>query len=122
MNESPVRTVKDVLLENEALSEDNDTLFETNEALIKTIRELREENETLKEKVSIQRRMIDGLKLCSSKSSLEHNEMADEIRRLSQELQTIKSMGVWEFANKYCTDEENSEAGKQLAKSLLGGA
>ena len=40
MNESP-RTIKDVLIENDELHEDNDTLFKTNDDLIKEIREIR---------------------------------------------------------------------------------
>ena len=108
MNESPVRSVKDLMLENEALREDNDTLFETNEDLIR-------KNHNLE-------KMIIGLKKSNKNACIEQEKMSAEILRLSKELQTIKQMGVWEFANKYCSDEENSEAGKQLAKSLLGGA
>ena len=40
MNESP-RSVKDLILQNEALAEDNDTLYKTNEELILEIRRLK---------------------------------------------------------------------------------
>ena len=51
----------------------------------------------------------------------ENLKRIEESNRLFCELQDIKHMGVWEFANRYCSDEENAEAGRQLARSLLGG-
>lgn len=114
MNESPVRTIKDLMLENEALREDNDTLFETNEDLIKTISELKSEIIKVKAEILKQRKLINTLKRDNSKLTIERNELLDELTR-------IKNMGVWEFANTHCSDKENSEAGKAFAKSLLGG-
>ena len=107
MNTSPERTIEDVLLENEALREDNDTLFATNENLIKEIVEL-------KAKLERKERILEGVKLNNGKLTLERKKLLDE-------LQSIKRMGVWEFANTYCSDEQNAEAGRQLARSLLGG-
>ena len=120
MNESPVRTLKDVLLENEALHEDNETLFKTDEDLILEISNLREELDQVKNENIRQKRMINALKIRQSEKAIESKKMSDEILRLSRELQTIKNMGVWEFANTYCSDEENAEAGSALARSLLG--
>ncbi len=63
------------------------------------------ENEELHAKNEFLQRQVTALQLRCSK--------------LSCELQDIKSLGVWEFANLYCTDEENAEAAHMLAKSLL---
>ena len=46
----------------------------------------------------------------------------DECNRLWGELFTIKHMSMFEFAAKYCKDEELEDAGRQFAKELLGGA
>lgn len=42
----------------------------------------------------------------------------DECNDLFCELQDIKSLSMWEFANKYCTDDELEQAGHELARSL----
>lgn len=43
------------------------------------------------------------------------------VYELETELDNIKSMSMFEFANTYNTPEQQAEAGHQLAKSLLGG-
>lgn len=128
MNTSPVRTIEDVLLENEALSEDNDTLFATNENLIKTIAELKAELDQANDKITRQKRMINGLKLNNRELIKERDDLyAENFKRIEEsnklfcELMDIKGMGVWEFAAKYCSEEEQAEAGHAFAKSLLGG-
>ena len=53
---------------------------------------------------------------------LENQEPKERILVLENELNHIKSMGMFEFANTYCSENEHEEAGRALAKSLLGGA
>ena len=50
---------------------------------------------------------------------LENLELKRENRELRKELEKYKKMGLWEFANSLSEDEQ-VEAGRQLAKSLLG--
>lgn len=82
MNESPVRTIKDLMLENEALREDNDTLFETNEDLIKTISELKSEIIKVKAEILKQRKLINTLKRDNSKLTLERNDLIKELSQI----------------------------------------
>ena len=49
---------------------------------------------------------------------IENDFLKDEVERLEQELSEIKSLTMYEFADKYCTPEELEDAGHQLAKSL----
>ena len=51
---------------------------------------------------------------------LENQELKERILVLENELANIKAMGMFEFANKYCSDNEHEEAGRALARSLLG--
>lgn len=37
---------------------------------------------------------------------------------LNKELQRIKKLGMFEFANEFCNDDELEDAGRQLARSL----
>jgi len=85
------------------------------------VKEIQLENEELKCKLETNRRLINGLKLNNSKLTLERKELLEENAQLKRELAEIKNMGVWEFARKHCSDEENAEAGHQFAKALLGG-
>ena len=52
----------------------------------------------------------------------EYLKRIDECNDLWGQLFDIKHMSLWEFANKYCGEDELKEAGHELAKSLLGGA
>lgn len=61
----------------------------------------KEENEDLKLQNDFLQRQVNGLRL---------------------ELQRVKSMGMFEFANEFCNESQLEEAGHQFAKSLLGGA
>jgi len=83
---------------------------------------LRAENEELANalkdathQVDIKRKIINGLKLNNSALTVERNE-------LIQEISDIKHMSMFEFAQKYCSDEENAKAGRAFAEDLLGGA
>lgn len=51
----------------------------------------------------------------------EYMKRIEECNNLWSELFDIKHMSVWEFANKYCNDDQLEEAGYALARSLLGG-
>lgn len=50
----------------------------------------------------------------------ENETLFETNETLLKELHTIKSLGIWEFANLYCTPEQQGAAGKLLARSLLG--
>ena len=82
-----LRSVKDLLLENEALEARNDFL----------------------------ERCVKALKLNNAKLTDERNQYLDE-------LTTIKGMSMFEFGNKYGTEESLSEDGRAFARALLGGA
>jgi regulator of replication initiation timing len=86
--------------------------------MCKQIIELEEENKSLKmdndflqRKLEQKERMLKGVKLNNSKLTLERNNAIDELNR-------IKAMNMYEFANKYNTPEQQEEAGHQLARSL----
>jgi hypothetical protein len=55
--------------------------------------------------------MVKGLKLHNHQLTVERNTLLDE-------LTTIKNMSMFEFAAKYCSDNELEEAGHALARSL----
>lgn len=59
------------------------------------------------------RHMKNGVKLNNSKLTIERNKLLNELDR-------IKSMSMFEFANTYCSNESLEEAGHMLAKDLLG--
>ena len=59
------------------------------------------------------RHMKNGVKLNNSKLTIERNKLLNELNR-------IKSMSMFEFANTYCSNESLEEAGHMLAKDLLG--
>lgn len=146
MNESP-RSVKDLILQNEALAEDNDTLYKTNEELILEIRELKDQLDQQQHNVELnnselykidgeyysleelrafitncdklarkterQNKFIKALKINNSQLSVERNN-------LQNELDKIKSMSMFEFGNKYASDESLEADGRAFARSLLG--
>ena len=80
-----VRSVEDLILENEAL-------MARNEFLEKAISVLKRDNERI---------------------TIERTKLVDEIQR-------ITSMGMFEFGNKYCSDDSLKEDGRAVARSLLG--
>jgi len=102
-----------------------------------------ESNRELAQRCERQKRFIRALKEDNGALTIERNELQeanrklkkeynefyekeymvriDECNRLWGELFDIKHMSVWEFADKYCNDNELEEAGHQLARSLLGG-
>ena len=78
-----------------------------------------ESNRELAQRGERQTRFIKALKLNLSKTTLERNEFCDKANRLTKELQDIKSMSMWEFADKYCSDSQMEEDAKLFAKELL---
>ena len=90
--------------------------------------------------VERQTRFITALKFNNSKLTVERNQLQadldaeknkynefyekeymyriEECNRLWGELFDIKHLSLWEFAAKYCNDEQLEDAGHQLAKSL----
>ena len=70
-----------------------------------------ESNKMLTGRVERQDRFIRALKANNEQLTEERNELLDE-------LQSIKSLGMYEFADKYCSTSELEEAGHALARSL----
>ncbi|MBR3140055.1 MAG: hypothetical protein IKF11_04215 [Methanobrevibacter sp.] len=110
MNESP-RSVKDLILQNEALAEDNDTLYKTNEELILEIRRLKQDLDEVKiheEMLVKENKFLDkqnrALKLRCSKYCLQISDLEAEIKDMK-------------FTHKMLNSEE---AGRAFAQELLG--
>ena len=87
---------------------------------------LREENQSLKlENDFLQQKADRYEKLRKEYDEFytkEYIPRIDECNRLFGELFDIKHMNLWEFAEKYCNDDQLEQAGHDFAKSLLGGA
>jgi len=47
-------------------------------------------------------------------------QLTSERNKLTEELMEIKSMGMFEFADKYNSDTQCADAGRAFAKALLG--
>ena len=82
----------------------------------------------LENEVNRKEEMIQGLKANNKKLSSERNDLLNETfkrieesNRLFGELQDIKALSMFEFAAKYCNNDELEEAGKAFAQSLIGG-
>jgi hypothetical protein len=85
-----------------------------------------ESAQELGRKTERQTRFIKALKLNNAKLTQERNDLIDEnfkrieeSNRLFGELQDIKSLSMFEFADKYCNDDELEKAGRQLAHELI---
>ena len=101
-----------------------------------------ESNRELAQRCERQTRFIKALKLDNSKLTIERNELQeanrklkkeyndfyekdymvriDECNRLWGELEDIKHLSMWEFADKYCSDSQMEEDAKLFARELLG--
>ncbi len=79
--------------------------------LCNKIAELEKENKEPQARNDFLQKMCNGVKLNNSKLTQERNNAIDELNR-------IKALGMYEFADKYCTSDELKEAGHQLARSL----
>jgi hypothetical protein len=99
--------------ENILVLNDDNVLYEIN-GVSYSLNELKAFIETsteLSRKVGRQTRFIEALKLNNGKLTVERNNAIDELNH-------IKAMNMYEFANKYNTPEQQEEAGHQLARSL----
>ena len=136
--------IDEVLEELFYLREENKQLKANNRIIGDELTYFKEYSVDLEDKVNRQDRMIEGIKLNNSKLTLERNDLLkqvsdlkrkydefyekeylvriEECNKLWGELFDIKHLSMWEFANKYCTEEEQAQAGKEFAKALLGGA
>ena len=74
---------------------------------------LREENQDLRLKNDFLQRKNAILLRDNARITLERGKLVDEIQR-------ITSMGMFEFGNKYCSDESLEKDGRAFARSLLG--
>jgi len=93
-----IKSVKDLILENEALQARIDFLQQENNRLLK-------EHRDLSEKTTFQNRQINALKFRNA-----------DYRR---ELDRVTSMGMFEFADKYCSDSQMESDARLFAKELL---
>ena len=73
------------------------------------------ENEELTARNDFLQRQVNALKL-------NNHALTEELTCLQTELDSIKSMSMFEFSNNYCSIEQQEADGKAFAKALLGGA
>lgn len=101
------KVINDLTAENKKLQEKNE-LLETQIRIVLNFNDrLRHENTALYAE-------LDNEK--------DHSQsLYDEVYDLNVQLETIKSLSMFEFGAKYGTDEQNSEDGKLFAKALTGG-
>jgi len=104
----------EVLEEVQTLREQNRKLILENEEYHEMLKSEMDKNQDLNNQLERQVRFKMGLKFSNRRLTQQRNE-------LQEELDTIKSMGMFEFGNTYCNDAQLEEAGHQLARSLLGG-
>ena len=136
--------IRDLEEKNKLLEKENQQLKADNKILGDELTYFKEYSVDLEDKVNRQDRMIEGIKLNNSKLTLERNDLLkqvsdlkrkyddfyekeylvriEECNKLWGELFDIKHLSMWEFANKYCSEEEQAQAGKEFAKALIGGA
>ena len=92
----------------------NNKLILENKEYHEMLKSEMDKNQDLTNQLDLQVRFKMGLKFSNRRLTQQRNE-------LQEELDTIKSMGMFEFGNTYCNDAQLEEAGHQLARSLLGG-
>lgn len=105
--------VKNIALENEGMADRIAFLENVVDQQREYIAEIEAENTVLIHNVATKRRIIEGLKFNNGELTLERNKLIDELTR-------YKNMSVFEFCSSL-PEEKQVEAGRQLAKSLLGG-
>lgn len=93
--------IKNILLELEELREENQSLKIDNDFLQKENAVLRKEHRDITSTCKWLNRKISALTF---------------------ELSDIKNMSMYEFADAYCSEADQEEAGRQFARALLGGA
>ena len=106
----------EVCIHEEMLVKENEKLKANNKIVGDELTYFKERCEDLEDKVVTLKKQYDEF------YEKEYLKRIDECNKLWGELFDIKHMSLWEFANKYCNDEQLEEAGKTFARSLLGGA
>ena len=81
---------------------------------LEEIRGFIESSKELAQKCERQSRFIRALKLNNAKTTEERNRFCDELHQ-------IKQMSMFEFGNRYCTNDSLEADGKAFARALLGG-
>ena len=91
-----------------------------------TLLEIQEQNEELKARNEFLERCVEALKLNLSAVTLERNKLVDKVHFLDQkcnayhkEVLEITHMGMWDFADKYCSDSQVEADARLFAKELL---
>ena len=69
------------------------------------------ENESLKARNEFLERKVNALRLNNAELTRERN-------KLNTELMEIKSMGMFEFGNTYCSDDSLEASGRAFARAL----
>ena len=82
-----------------------------NEKLETEVTNFISEIETIEEKLDLAERKLNAARINHRATILERNTLQEELDR-------VTSMGMFEFANEFCNDDELEEAGHQLARSL----
>ncbi len=80
---------------------------------------LREANEELQARNEFLERCVQAMRMNNAKVTLERNRICDKAMKLSKELQDIKQMSMWGFADKYCSDSQMEADARLFAKELL---
>lgn len=82
---------------------------------IHSIEDLILENEALEARNEFLEKCVKALKLNLSKTTQERNDAIDKLHKIQQ-------MSMFEFGNRYCSQESLEADGHAFARSLLGGA
>ena len=113
MNET-IENIKidEILEELHYLRDENEKLKADNKIIGNELTYFKERTADLEDKVHDLKKEYDEF------YTEEYMKRIDECNRLWGELFDIKHMSMWEFANKYCSDEELEEAGHAFGRSL----
>jgi hypothetical protein len=103
----------EVLEEVQTLREQNRKLILENEEYHEMLKSEMDKNQDLNNQLERQVRFKMGLKFSNRRLTQQRNE-------LQEELDTIKSMSMFEFGNTYCSSESLEADGHLLARELLG--
>ena len=82
--------------------------------LCRRLGELERENERLTNRNRFLERCVKGLKLNNQVITKERNELCDKLHEIQQ-------LSMFEFSNRYCTNEQQEADGRAFAKALPGG-
>ena len=78
----------------------------------KSVKDLILENEALEARNEFLEKCVNALKLNLSKTTQERNEAIDKLHK-------IQNMSMWDFADKYCSEDQLEEDGRLFARELL---